>query len=83
MKFKLILSIALLAACAGSAHAAAPAQSAATAAEAAESDAACFDIRDFHAEVLGQGDLPLDILEQRIDAWIARVAATAATARLR
>ena len=42
-----------------------------------------FDIRDFHAEVLGQGDLPLDILEQRIDAWIARVAATAATARLR
>jgi uncharacterized protein (DUF885 family) len=41
-----------------------------------------FDIRDFHAEVLGQGDLPLDILEERIDAWIARVAATAATARL-
>lgn len=30
-----------------------------------------FDIRDFHAQVLGQGDLPLDILEVRIDAWLA------------
>ena len=30
-----------------------------------------FDIRDFHAQVLGQGDLPLDILEARIDAWLA------------
>jgi uncharacterized protein (DUF885 family) len=31
-----------------------------------------FDVRDFHEEVLGQGDLPLDLLELRIDAWIAR-----------
>ena len=31
-----------------------------------------FDIRDFHEEVLGQGDLPLDVLEARIDAWIER-----------
>jgi len=30
-----------------------------------------FDIRDFHARVLDQGDLPLDVLETRIEAWIA------------
>jgi uncharacterized protein (DUF885 family) len=30
-----------------------------------------FDIRDFHEMVLGQGDLPLEMLEARIDAWIA------------
>ena len=30
-----------------------------------------FDIRDFHAQVLDQGDLPLDVLEARIEAWIA------------
>jgi uncharacterized protein (DUF885 family) len=35
-----------------------------------------FDIRAFHAEVLGQGDLPLDVLESRIDAWIAARRAT-------
>jgi len=37
-----------------------------------------FDIREFHAEVLGQGDLPLDVLEARIESWLAsrgRVAA--------
>ena len=30
-----------------------------------------FDIRDFHAQVLMSGALPLTILEQKIDRWIA------------
>ena len=30
-----------------------------------------FDIRAFHDELLGGGALPLDILEQRMDAWLA------------
>lgn len=30
-----------------------------------------FDIRRFHDMVLGEGSLPLDILEQHVDAWIA------------
>jgi uncharacterized protein (DUF885 family) len=30
-----------------------------------------FDIREFHAEVLGSGALPLSILEQKIDRWIS------------
>ena len=30
-----------------------------------------FDIRAFHEQVLGTGALPLGILEQKIDRWIA------------
>ncbi|NIV18651.1 MAG: DUF885 family protein [Woeseiaceae bacterium] len=29
-----------------------------------------FDIRTFHDELLGAGALPLDLLEQRMDAWV-------------
>jgi len=31
-----------------------------------------FDIRAFHDEVLGAGALPMDVLDARIDAWIAK-----------
>ena len=36
-----------------------------------------FDIRDFHAVVLGNGSLPLDVLEEQVDAWIAASEAAA------
>ena len=30
-----------------------------------------FDIRGFHDTILGGGALPLDLLEKRVDGWIA------------
>jgi uncharacterized protein (DUF885 family) len=30
-----------------------------------------FDIRAFHDQILGAGSLPMEVLAQRIDAWIA------------
>ena len=30
-----------------------------------------FDVRDFHEQVLNTGDIPLPVLEAKIDAWIA------------
>lgn len=34
-----------------------------------------FDIKQFHAEVLMTGALPMAVLEKKIDDWIARVKA--------
>ena len=31
-----------------------------------------FDIRGFHAEVLKDGSVPLDVLEAKVDAWISQ-----------
>jgi len=36
-----------------------------------------FDIRAFHDEMLGAGALPLDMLEERMDAWLAKAMAEA------
>lgn len=38
-----------------------------------------FDLRAFHDAVLGEGSLPLDVLETRINAWIARQQSAAPT----
>jgi uncharacterized protein (DUF885 family) len=34
-----------------------------------------FDIRSFHDELLGAGALPLDVLQERINAWIGKLRA--------
>jgi Uncharacterized protein conserved in bacteria len=34
-----------------------------------------FDIRAFHDEILGGGALPLDVLDSRVNDWIAGVKA--------
>jgi uncharacterized protein (DUF885 family) len=36
-----------------------------------------FDIREFHDQVIDSGALPLDVLEQQINLWIAQKKATA------
>ncbi len=40
-------------------------------AKAEKQQGAGFDIRGFHAEVLKDGSVPLDVLEAKIDAWMA------------
>ena len=35
-----------------------------------------FDLRDFHDVILGDGALPLDVLESRVAAWLDRAGAT-------
>jgi uncharacterized protein (DUF885 family) len=39
-----------------------------------------FDIRAFHDEVIDSGALPLDVLGQRVDAWLEAQKGTAAPA---
>jgi uncharacterized protein (DUF885 family) len=46
-------------------------------ARAARELGARFDLRAFHDAVLAEGSLPLDVLESRIDEWIARQKASA------
>ena len=36
-----------------------------------------FDLREFHQHVLGEGQMPLDLLRDRVEAWIATKSRTA------
>jgi len=38
-----------------------------------------FDVRDFHDEILGTGQLPMDLLQKRIQAWVATAKGSAAS----
>ncbi|HET9795208.1 MAG TPA: DUF885 domain-containing protein [Thermoanaerobaculia bacterium] len=38
-----------------------------------------FDVRDFHDEILGTGQLPMDLLQKRIQAWVAAAKGSAAS----
>jgi uncharacterized protein (DUF885 family) len=42
-----------------------------------------FDIRSFHAAILGGGALPLDLLQERVEAWIGSAAEVPASAAVR
>lgn len=41
---------------------------------------AAFDLRRFHAEVLKDGSMPLDVLERKVDRWLEQPTATAPAA---
>jgi len=42
-----------------------------------------FDLRSFHAAILAEGALPLDLLQERIEAWIGTESETPASADVR
>ena len=41
-----------------------------------------FDIKAFHDEIIDSGALPLDVLDRRVDAWIAAQKAGGAAAKM-
>jgi len=42
-----------------------------------------FDVRSFHAAILGEGALPLDLLQERVEAWMVSAAEPPASAAVR